>query len=140
MHSVEIILLILMLINLVLFKRWMDQVERGIVSFFKYEVTLFLILIMVLHMQWRSSFETVTMMCYGTLAALTLISIVNTKTNGSDISRDDLRIWSGHAVLLLFGTGALTLMIHVPDSIDEVVSLLGFISVVYYGMFLRKPR
>ena len=79
-------------------------------------------------------------MCYGMFAGLILIAIVNTKTNGSELSQDNLRIWSGHAVLLLFATGALTLMVHVPDSLAEVTPLLGVIGVVFYTMFLQKPR
>ena len=43
-------------------------------------------------------------------------------------------------VLLTFGIGALALMIHDPNSIREVVSLLGFVVVVFYSMFLRSPR
>ncbi len=140
MHPVEIILLLLLLIWGILARRWMDQVERGIVSYFKYQVTLFLIVIMVLFILWLGSFEVITIMCYGILAALILISIVNTKTNASDRSQDDLRIWSGYAVLLMFGTGALTLIVYVPDSIGEILTLLGFISVVFYAMFLQKPR
>ena len=140
MHPVVIVLLILLLIQLVLIRRWMDQVERGIVSFFKYNVVLFLFSIMLLILQWRSGSSPIALMCYGVLAGTVFISIMNLKTNDSEKSRDDLRIWSGHTILLTFGTGALALMIHDSDSIGEVVSLLGFVAVVFYSMFLRSPR
>ena len=136
MHPEVIILLILIFLFMVQSKRWMDQVKRGIVSYFKYEVTLFLFIIMLLPLQWLHSFEAITILCHGMLGGLILISIVNIKTNGSERSQDDLRIWSGYAVLLMFGTGALTLMIHVPDSINEVLILLGFTALVFYNMFL----
>ena len=144
MHPVVIVLLILLLIQLVLIRRWMDQVERGIVSFFKYNVVLFLFSIMSVIMSlishWRFGTSLIILMCYGVLAGIVFISIVNLKTNDSEKSRDDIRIWSGHIVLLTFGTGALALMINDPDSIREVLSLIGFVAVVFYSMFLRSPR
>lgn len=140
MHPVVIVLLILLLIQLVLVRRWMDQVERGVVSFFKYNVVLFLFSIMLLISEWRFDPNPIALMCYGVLAGIVFISIMNLKTNDSEKSKDDLRIWSGHTVLLTFGTGALALMIHDPDSIRKVVSLLGFVAVVFYSMFLRSPR
>ena len=140
MHPVMGILLILLLIWVVLLRRWMDQVERGVVSSSKYEVVVFLMLIIILPVLWRSSFELITKMCYGMLAGLHLIPIINRITNSSEKSQDDLRIWSGHTVLLMFGTGALTLMIYVPGSIREIILLHGFIGVVFYQMFLWTPR
>ena len=137
MHPVVIISLIFTFLFLVQSKRWLDQVKRGIVSSFKYEFTLFLFILMLLPLQWLHSFEAITMMCYGMLGGLILISIVNMKTNGSDRSQDDLRIWSGNAALLVFGTGTLTLVIHVPDSISEVGLLLGFTALIFYNMFFR---
>ena len=144
MHPVVIILLILLLIYGIQIRRWMDQVERGIVSNFKFQVTLFLniilLIIIMLYALWRFSYEVIAIMCFGMFAGLILISIVDIKTDGSERSQDDLRIWSGHTTLLVFGTGALTLMIHVPDSLSEVAILLGFIVSVFYSMFLQKPR
>ena len=144
MHPVVIILLILLLIYGIQIRRWMDQVERGIVSNFKFQVTLFLniilLIIIMLYALWRFSYEVIAIMCFGMFAGLILISIVDIKTDGSERSQDDLRIWSGHTTLLVFGTGALTLMIHVPDSLSEVAILLGFIVSVFYSMFLREPR
>ena len=140
MHPVVIILLILTVAFSVQARRWLDQVERGIVSYFKYLVTIFLLLIMILHLLWRYSFEPVTIMCYGMFGGLILIDIINIKTNGSEKSKDDLRIWSGHTTLLMFGTGALTLIIHAPNSIKDVTPLLGFVGMVFYYMFLRVPR
>ena len=144
MHPVVIILLILLLIYSIQIRRWMDQVERGIVSNFKFQVTLFLtiilLIIIMLYARWRFSYEVIAIMCFGMYAGLILISIVNIKTNGSERSQDDLRIWSGHTILLVFGTGTLTLMIHVPDSLSEVAILLGFIVSVFYSIFLREPR
>ena len=140
MHPVVIVLLILLLIQLVIVRHWMDQVERGIVSFFKYDIVLFLFSIMLIISQWRFGTNPIAPMCYGVLAGIVFISIVNLKTNDSEKSRDDLRIWSGHIVLLTFGTGALALMIHDPNSIREVVPLLGFVAVVFYSMFFRSPR
>ena len=144
MHPVIIILLILLLIYNIEIKRWMDQVERGIVSNFNFQVTQFLtvilLIIVMLYARWRFSYEVIAIMCFGIYAGLILISIVNIKTKGSERSQDDLRIWLGHTILLVFGTGALTLMIHVPDSLLEVAILLGFIASVFYPMFLREPR
>ena len=140
MHPIVILLLLLIPINLVLIKRWMDQVEKGIVSFFKYNVVLLLFSIILLISQWRFGSDPIALMCYGVLAGVVFISIVSLKTNDSAGSQDDLRIWSGHTVLLTFGTGVLALMIHVPNSVSEVASLLGFIAVVFYSMFLRSPR
>lgn len=140
MHPIVIILLILVFIFLIQSRRWMDQVERGKVSFFKFQVILFLLAIMVLRLLWLFPSEAITKMCYGMLAVFNLISIINTKTNSSEKSEDDLRIWSGGTILLMYGTGALTLMIHAPDSFDEIILLLGFASSLFYYMFLRVSQ
>ena len=132
--------LIFLLILMVLVRHWMDQVERGIVSDKRYNVVLFLSSIMLLFLQWRSDSNPITLMSYGVLAGIVLISIMNPKTNDSEKYQDDLRIWSGHTVLLTFGTAAFALMIHEPDSIREVLLLLGFVALVFYSMFLRSPR
>ena len=136
MHSVSIILLILIFIFLTLSMSWMDQVKRGAVSFFKFQVICFLFAIMVLRLLWLFPSEAITKMCYGMSAVFILISIINTKTNGSEKSQDDLRIWSGGTILLMYGTGALTLMIHAPGSLNEMILLLGFTSSLFYYMFL----
>ena len=118
----------------------MDQVERGIVSFFKYHVVLLLCLIMVLFSSFVRSGSIIGRICYGMLAGLVLISAINLKTDESQESREDIRIWTGGTTLLVFGTGALTLMIHDPNSIVDITHLLGLVAVVFYSMFLRKPQ
>ena len=146
MPPLTIVLLIFVLINWVLVKRWMDQVERGVVSFFKYHVVLFLFLMLVLIPPWLGpasrlgSAPEIKSICYGISAGLVLISAISVKTDESQKFREDLRIWTGGATLLMFGTGVLTLMIHVPNSTEDVTHLLGFVAVVFYSMFLREPR
>lgn len=140
MHPIGMALLIFVLIQSVLVKHWMDQVERGIVSFFKYHVVLFLFSIMVLFSLFVRSGSIIGLICHGMLAGLVLISAINLKTGESQESREDIRIWTGGTTLLMFGTGALTLMIHDPNSIADITHLLGFVAVVFYSMFLRKPR
>ena len=140
MHPVEIILLIFAFIFLIQSKRLIDKVESGAVSFFKFQVIAFLLAIMVLRLLWLFPSEVITKMCYGMSAVFILTSIINTKTNGSEKSQDDLRIWSGGTILLMYGTGALTLMIHAPGSLSEIILLLGFASSLFYYMFLRVSR
>ena len=144
MHPVVIILLILLSIYSIQMKRWMDQVERGIVSNFKFQVTRFLtvilLIIIMLYARWRFSYEAIAIMCFGMYAGLILISIVNTKTNVLSCRRMTSEYGQGMQYFYYFGTGAMTLMIHVPDSLPEVVILLGFIVSVFYPMFLQKPR
>ena len=139
MHLVEIILLLLIFIWGIQAKHWLDKVKSGAISFYTYLVTVFLMLVMILAILWIYSFEAITIICYGMFTGLILISIINTKTKSSEISQEDLRIWSGYTTLLMFGTGALTLMIHVPDSLSEIILLLGFISSVFYYVFLYAP-
>lgn len=140
MHPIEIVLLILILILLVLSRHWMSQVERGIVSFFKYYVVLLLFLILATFSSYHISKSAIAPICYGMLTGMMLISAINLRTGGSQESQEDIRIWTGGATLLMFGTGAFALMIHVPDSINDIILLLGLVAVVFHAMFLWKPR
>ena len=144
MHLLEIGLLIFILIFIVIVKHWIDKVERGIVSLKKYNVVLFnfSIAIVIYLLLSHLHFETnpIPLICYGVLTGLILVSIVDLKTNDSEECQEDLRIWSGYIVLLTFGTGALSLMIHDPDSIKEASYLVGLIAVIFYQMFVRPPR
>ena len=123
MHLIGMVLLIFTVIQWILVKRWMDQVERGIVSFFKYHVVLLLFLLMALFSSVVRSGSIIKQICYGMLAGLVLISAIDLKTGGSQESREDIRIWTGGTALLMFGTGASTLMIHDPNSIVDITPL-----------------
>lgn len=140
MHPVTIVLLILIPIQWILIRHWMSQVERGIVSFFKYHIVLLLFSIMVMFSSILRYKSAIMPICHGIFTGLVLISAINLKAGESQESREDIRIWIGGATLLMFGTGAFTLIIHVPDSIDDITYLLGFGAVVFYFMFLWKPR
>lgn len=140
MDPIIIVLLIFIPIQWILIKRWMDQVEKGIVSFFKYHIVLLLFSIMVMFSSLLRYKSAIMPICHGMFIGLVSISAINLKTGESEESREDIRIWTGGATLLMFGTGAFTLIIHVPDSIDDIAHLLGFVAVVFYYMFLREPR
>ena len=140
MHPLVIVQLILLSILTVIVRHWLDKVERGIVSYKRYNRMLFLSSIIALFLLWPLNPNPITLMCYGVIAGITFIFNISPQKNDSEKIRDDLRIWAGHTVLLTFGTGALALMIHDPDSIREVILLLGFVALVFYHMFLRSPK
>ena len=140
MHPIVVLIFILLLIQTVLIMRLLDLAERGRVSFITMHLVILPIILIILHLLTRIPTQSITKISYGMSGGLFFLSFINLKTNASEKSQDDFRIWSGYAMLLMFGTAAISLMVHVPKAISELSGLLGMFGAVFYGMFLKTPR
>ena len=137
MHPVAIVLLILVLINSLLSMYLVDLARKGVVSLYHIHLVVFSFLLVVMYLLTRIPTQFVTKLCFGMFGGLVLVSCINLKTNGSQKSQDDLKIWAGNAALLLFGTGVATLTIHVPNAVNEFMWLLVFFITIFYEMYLK---
>ena len=140
MHPIVVVIFILVLILSVLIKHLLDLAERGMVSFIDMHLVIFPIILLLLYVLTLMSAQSITKICCGMSGGLFFLSYINLKTNASEKSQDDLRIWSGHAMLLMFGTATISLMVYVPKAIVEISGLLGLFGAAFYGMFLKTPR
>lgn len=140
MHPIVVVIFIFFLILSVLIMCLLDLAERGMVSFIDMHLVIFPIIVLILYLLTRIPTQSITKICIGMSGSLFFLSFINLKTNASEKSKDDFRIWSGHAMLLMFGTAAISLMVYVPSALSELSGLLGLFGSAFYGMFLKTPR
>lgn len=140
LQFINIIIIIWVFIFSILLYRWKDQIRQQKISYIKYHTVLITFSIGIIITLIVSNRSIIEIIIYSELTLFVIISYINTKTNDSDFSREDIRIWTGFTIILTLITGILAYTIDSSNSINDILHLLMLLSVIFYSMFFKPPH
>lgn len=133
MELLEIFLLLYIALMMVVTKRWINQVEKGVISVSNQNRVFLLFSIMgLLFIILRPGSMTISQIGFGTLCLLGIIYVLNRRTGVSERTQEEARIWLGWAAFWLGVTGLVALVIDQLTTKRESKTLLIGVAVAIF--------